>query len=57
MVTANVTYPFYGVVVPSTRQITYCRQVAPPRYREKDLRLSRSCLATGASQDLSTPTD
>jgi hypothetical protein len=45
MVTANVTYPFYGVVVPSTKQITYCQQVAPPRYKEKALRLSKSCLA------------
>jgi hypothetical protein len=56
MVTANVTYPFYGVVIPSTGRITYCRLVAPPRYREQDL-LSRSCLATGASRDVSTPAD
>lgn len=27
---ANVTYPFFGVVEPATRQITYCKKDAPP---------------------------
>jgi hypothetical protein len=27
---SDVTYPFYGVVQPSAKQITYCQRVAPP---------------------------
>jgi hypothetical protein len=27
---ASVTYPFYGVVQPATKQITYCQRIAPP---------------------------
>jgi hypothetical protein len=27
---ATVTYPFYGVVQPSAKLITYCQRVAPP---------------------------
>jgi hypothetical protein len=27
---ASVTYPFYGVVQPSAKRITYCQRVAPP---------------------------
>jgi hypothetical protein len=45
MVTANVTYPFYGVVVPATKQIAYCQKVAPAQYGGKNLALSKRCLA------------
>ena len=45
MVTANVTYPFYGVVIPTTGTITYCQKVTPPVYGMPGLKLNKSCLA------------
>jgi len=45
IVTANVTYPFYGVVIPATGRITYCQKVTPPVYGMPGLKLSKSCLA------------
>jgi hypothetical protein len=27
---SDVTYPFYGVVQPSAKRLTYCQRVAPP---------------------------
>jgi hypothetical protein len=45
MVTANVTYPFYGVVIPATGKITYCQKVTPPVYGMPGLKLSSACLA------------
>lgn len=45
MVTANVTYPFYGVVVPATKQIAYCQKVAPAQFGGKNLALSKRCVA------------
>ena len=42
---ANVNYPFYGVVTPATRQITYCQRVAyAPQYGLPLIPLSRRCL-------------
>jgi len=46
MVTANVTYPFYGVVIPSIGSVTYCQKVAPPVYGMPGLKLSSACLAS-----------
>jgi len=46
MVTANVTYPFYGVVIPSLGSVTYCQKVTPPVYGMPGLKLSSACLAT-----------
>lgn len=46
MVAANVTYSFYGVVIPATGKITYCQKVRyPPVYGMPRLKLSKSCLA------------
>jgi hypothetical protein len=45
MVTANVRYPFYGVVTPATGKITYCQKVTPPVFGMPGLKLSKSCLA------------
>jgi hypothetical protein len=46
MVTASVSYPFYGVVIPATGSITYCQKVTPPVYGMAALKLSTACLAT-----------
>jgi len=43
IVTANVTYPFYGVVEPANGQITFCQRVPPPVYGMDDVPLSRRC--------------
>jgi hypothetical protein len=43
MVTANVKYPFYGVVVPAIGSITYCQKVTPPVYGMAALKLSTAC--------------
>ncbi len=45
MVTAQVNYPFYGVVVPAKGQITYCQRVTPPVYGMDNLPLSPRCTA------------
>lgn len=44
MVTANVTYPFYGVVVPATGKITFCQQDTAPVYGTPDAKFSKSCV-------------
>jgi hypothetical protein len=47
MVTANVTYPFYGVVMPASGTITYCQKIRyPPVYGMPRLMLSKRCLAS-----------
>jgi hypothetical protein len=47
MVTANVTYPFYGVASPSLGSVTYCQQVTSPVFGEAILKLSSACLTPG----------
>ncbi|MGH2842552.1 MAG: hypothetical protein ACRDKL_03060, partial [Solirubrobacteraceae bacterium] len=44
MVTADVNYPFYGVVQPSRRLVTFCQRVTPPVYGMDNFALSRRCL-------------
>jgi hypothetical protein len=46
MVTANVTYQFYGVVIPATGHVTFCQKVTwPPVYGMPRVKLSKSCVA------------
>jgi hypothetical protein len=40
---ADVTYPFYGVVEPQKRQITYCKKDQPP-IPSMNVPLSARCL-------------
>lgn len=40
---ADVTYPFYGVVVPAKHAITYCKRDAPP-IPSMSVPLSRRCV-------------
>jgi hypothetical protein len=40
---AQVTYPFYGVVEPAKRQITYCKKDAPP-IPSMNIPVSAKCL-------------
>ncbi len=46
LVTANVTYHFYGVVIPGSGRVTFCQKVSwPPVYGMPHVKLSKSCLA------------
>ena len=47
LVTADLTYPFYGVVKPASGQITFCQRVTPPVYGMDAFPLSRGCLGVG----------
>lgn len=47
MITANVIYPFYGVVDPSLGSVTYCQQVTSPVIGTPSLNLSSACLTPG----------
>lgn len=47
MVTADVNYPFYGVVEPRHGLITFCQRVTPPIYGMDDFPLSGRCLGSG----------
>ena len=44
MVTANVTYDFYGVVIPATGSVTYCQKITPYVYGMKGYPLAKSCV-------------
>lgn len=56
LVAANVTYPMFGVVIPSRRSITFCQWVEwPPLYGTPNVPLSAGCLATGAAQPKRPP--
>lgn len=46
LVTANVKYTFYGVVVPATGQINFCQQVVPFVYGTAGVPLSKLCVAS-----------
>ena len=43
MVTANVTYPFDGVVEPARGLITFCQVVQPPVYGMYHIPISKNC--------------
>lgn len=49
MVTADVKYPFFGVVQPRRGVVTFCQRVAPPVYGMDDFPLSRRCVGVGQS--------